>query len=131
MSLVSYRAVVDSGSNSAIFFAAVPPPPPPDPPHAMRASPTIMRAGANLRRFMRLTSQMSISCRLLPGSSGARVRRQTGLTQSSPGGIRQREHCSRGEVCQEIDTVDPHNVRTLDKQADVAMIAFGRGRHNK
>src|SRR5207245_881810 len=98
----------------------------------MTTNPTSTSVGTSLANLIWFSLLLSLTCRLLPGRPGARVRRQTGPLLS-PGGIPARpEHCARPGVCQEIDMCAQHNVQGLDKPLDAAMICAGvAGRASK
>jgi hypothetical protein len=104
------------------------PPVPLLPPHAITTSPTINSVGTSFANLM-LSPLKGVTCCLLPGRSGARVRRHTGPTQPWLTATRA-EHCSWLAVCQENVKDWPNVVRTLDKLALAAMIACGGGQEN-
>src|ERR1700693_3070215 len=94
----------------------------PVPPHAVATIATTPAHAVNvkrlsLRKSMGLSSPYSSFLCLLPGSFRGESAPATGLTQQPWRTPRRGEHCSGRDVCQEIDIVAPHNVRTLDKLA--------------
>src|SRR5216683_2832741 len=101
----------------------------PPPPHAITTSPTINSVGTSFANLM-LSPLKGVTCCLLLGGSGARVRRHTGPTQQPWLTATRAEHCSWLAVCQENVKDRPDSVQTLDKLAVAAMIACGGGKEN-
>src|SRR5260370_22729766 len=65
----------------------------PPPPHAITTSPTINSVGTSFANLM-LSPLKGVTCCLLPGASGARVRRHTGPTQQPWLTATPAKHCS-------------------------------------
>src|SRR5229473_2547563 len=102
---------------------------PPPPPHAITTNPTSDSVGTSFANLM-VSPLKGVTCCLLPGRSGARVRRQTGPTQQPWLSATRAEHCSWPAVCQENVKGRPNVVQTLDKLSGAAMIALGGGKEN-
>src|SRR5713226_5028632 len=99
---------------------------PPPPPHAITTNPTSDSVGTSFANLM-VTPLKGVTCCLLPGCSGARVRRHTGPTQQPWRSATRAEHCSWLAVCQDFVKDRGEVVRTLDKLVVAAMIACGGG----
>src|SRR5260221_12173340 len=100
--LTSNEETVRLAGTTAGDAAALPPPPP----QATATSPMTPIIGISLANLIWFSLLSKSPVAFFPESSGARVRRRTGLTQKPPAGPPAgQEHVLHPHVCQECDGV--------------------------
>src|ERR1700693_753455 len=104
------EVMLKSDGTTAGDVVAVPPPPP----QAIATIPTTPSIGTSLANLIGPLSYLSVTCCLLPGRSGARVRRRTDLTQKPHGGTaRRRRACLTSTRLSRVRSCGQHNLFKL------------------